>query len=142
MELTIDASILFCALIGKGVTKDIIFSKSIKTDSPKNLFDELDEHRERVQELSGLSPDEFDSLLDRLKDKINVMPLHSYEKYLKQANLLIPDKDDTEYLALSLSLGKIPIWSNDPHFKQQSLIKVFNTSELVEHLKSEGFEFS
>ncbi len=65
MELVIDATILFTGLIGKGVTKEIIFSKS-------------------------------------------------------------------------LALNKCPIWSNDPHFKEQSLVRVFTTEELVEYLKSKN----
>ncbi len=140
MELIIDASILFCALIGKGVTKEIIFSTAIELFSPKNLFDELEEHNSRIKELSNLSSDEFTSLLGELCRKINIKPLSSYEKFLKQSNSLISDTDDTEYLALSLALNKMPVWSNDPHFKQQSLAKVFNTEELVKHLKSRGYK--
>ena len=53
-----------------------------------------------------------------------------------QANPLISDRDDAEYLALSLSFNKMPIWSEDPHFQEQGLAKVFTTNELIEYLKS------
>lgn len=49
------------------------------------------------------------------------------------ANILI---DDVPYLALALFLD-IPIWSNDGDFKEQSLVKVYTTTELLQTLKVE-----
>ena len=43
---------------------------------------------------------------------------------------LISDSKDIDFLALALSINA-SIWSNDPHFKQQSLIKVFTTEDLL-----------
>lgn len=60
MELVIDATILFCGLMGKGVTKDIIFSEFIRLYSPEYLFDEFEEHKSRIKNISGLSSPTFD----------------------------------------------------------------------------------
>ena len=138
MELVVDATVIFTGIIGTGVTKEIIFSKSVKLHSPEALFKEVEEHKSRIKILSGLSSAEFEELLGKLKGTIKPFPMPKYEKFLNEANKLISDHDDTEYLALSLSMDKCPIWSNDPHFKEQSLVKVFSTEELVEFLKSRG----
>lgn len=136
MELVIDATILFTGLIGKGVTKEIIFSESVVLCCPEALFNEAEEHKSRIKILSGLSSNELEALLGKLKDAIRIFPRPEYEEFLKEANNLISDPNDTEYLALSLALNKCPIWSNDPHFKKQSEVRVFTTSELVKLLKS------
>ncbi len=141
MELVIDATVLFTGLIGTGTTKDIIFSDAVKLYCPESLFKEVEEHKSRIKILSNLSSVELNLLLNKLKEKIKSFSLSKYEKFIKQSNSIISDKDDTEYLALSLALNKIPVWSNDPHFKEQSLVKVFNTKELVEKLKSLGYMF-
>ena len=138
MELVVDATVIFTGIIGKGVTKEIIFSKSVKLHSPEGLFNEVEEHKPRIKFLSALSSAELEDLLGKLKSTINPFPLSKYEKFLNEANKLISDPDDTEYLALSLSMNKCPIWSNDPHFKEQSLVKVFTTDELVKFLKSKN----
>ena len=138
MELVIDATILFTGLIGKGITKEVIFSDFVESYCPETLFKEVEEHKSRIKILSGLSSSELNSLLDKLKTRIKSFPRSEYEIFLKQANSLVSDKDDTEYLALSLALNKCPIWSNDPHLKEQSLVKVFTTKELVEFLKSKN----
>ena len=138
MELVIDATILFTGLIGKGVTKKIMFSKSVELCSPEALFNEAEEHKFRIKILSGLSSAELEALSDKLRDAIKTFPRSKYEEFLKEANSLISDPDDTEYLALSLALNKCPIWSNDPHLKKQTLVKVFTTKELAEFLKSKN----
>ena len=137
MELVVDATVVFTGIIGTGVTKKLIFSKFIKLHCPESLFSEVEEHKSRIKILSGLSSAELGELLIKLKNTIKPFPLYKYEKFLNEANKLISDPDDTEYLALSLSMDKCPIWSNDPHFKQQSAARVFTTKELVELLKSQ-----
>lgn len=138
MDLVVDATIVFTGIIGTGVTKEIIFSKSVKLHCPEALFNEVEEHKSRIKFLSGLSSSEIEELLGKLKSTIKPFPMSKYEPFLGEANKLISDSNDTEYLALSLSMNKCPIWSNDPHFKEQSLVKVFTTDELVEFLKSKG----
>jgi len=136
--LIVDFGIIFTGLTGRGVTKFLLFSKNLKIFAPEYLFDELNEHLSRIKLLSSLSPSEVDVLISKLEEHINIVEKSGFEMFLEEASSLISDPDDTEYLALSLSMDKCPIWSNDPHFKEQSLVKVFNTEELVAYLKSKG----
>lgn len=138
MELVVDASIIFTAMTGRGVTKDIIFLDAIKLYAPEYLSEELDEHKGRIAEISGLSDREVESLLSMLKARIRLVPRIELEGFLREANELVADKDDTEYIALSLARGHLPIWSNDNHFKQQGTVEVLTTAELVSRLKSAG----
>lgn len=142
MQLVIDATVIFTGIIGKGATKEIIFSGFVELFSPKKLFDEIEEHKPRLLSITGFSEFEFDKLLSTIKQRITPLDESKYSSFMDESRRLIPDKDDEPYLALSLSLNKIPIWSNDPHFKKQSVVKVFDTKELVDKLKSLGFEFS
>jgi len=135
MELVIDAGIVFTGLTGLGITKKLLFLKDLKLYSPEQLLEEINEHKPRIIELSSLSSGEIEELLKLIKERISFISEKSFESFLEQANSSIPDKEDTSYLALALSKA-IPIWSNDEHFKQQKLIEVFNTKELVEKLKS------
>jgi len=142
MELIVDATVVFTGIIGIGVTKEIINSSPVKLFSPLHLFDEIDEHKDRLIRLSKLSEAELDKLLFRIKSKITLIPKSEFNSFLEQAKSLVNDKDDEPYIALSLSMNNTPIWSNDPHFDKQSLITVFDTAKLVQHLKSVGYSFS
>jgi predicted nucleic acid-binding protein len=136
VELIVDAGIIFTGLTGTGVTKALLFSRDLKLFAPEYLFDELKEHFSRIKLLSSLSSSEVDSLISKLRGRINIVEKSKFESFLDEADKLISDPDDTEYLALSFSLDNCPIWSEDQHFKRQSLVKIFTTKELVEFLKS------
>ena len=136
--LIVDSGIIFTGLVGTGVTKALLFSKNLKLFGPEYLFDEVKEHLSRIKLLSSLSSSKVDLLISKLRRHINIVEKSKFEAFLNEASRLILDPDDTEYLALSLSMDNCPIWSNDPHFKEQSLVKIFTTEELVAYLKSEG----
>jgi len=89
MELVVDATVVFTGVIGTGVTKEIIFSKSVKLHCPKSLFNEVEEHKSRIKILSGFSSAELEELLIKLKNTIKPFPLSKYEKFLNEANKLI-----------------------------------------------------
>ena len=139
IEMIVDSGIIFTGLTGTGITKSLLFSKSLKLFAPEYLFDELKEHLSRIKLLSSLSSGEIDSLISKLRAHIKIVEKSKFEAFLDEANKLISDPSDTEYLALSLSMNKCPIWSNDPHFKEQSIVQVFTTYELVEFLKCRKF---
>lgn len=95
----------------------------------------MEEHKREIKELSRLSKEESDRLFKELKSKIEIIPKEKFGIFLSKANELISDPNDTEYIALSLYMKDIPIWSEDKHFKQQLLIRVFATDELIKYLK-------
>ena len=138
LKLVVDANILFTGLIGKGVTKALLFSDNLELFAPEFLFDELKEHKYRIESISSLSTENIEQLVNNLEDTIKTIEKSEFEEFLDEANKLISDPDDTEYLALSLALNKCPIWSNDPHFKEQSAVQVFTTDELVKFLKTKN----
>ena len=60
---------------------------------------------------------------------VEFIPLEEYSSFMKEA-LAIPDPDDIDFTALALKLD-CPLWSNDKELKQQTVVKVFSTSELI-----------
>ena len=99
--------------------------------APKELIDELHKHCDEVCVKSRISKELFledISLLPELIEFRDVSPF-----FTAKAHELILDKTDVSFLALAFELN-VPIWSNDPHLKQQSSIKVFSTKELLEFL--------
>jgi len=64
---------------------------------------------------------------------IEFVPKEEFGKYLEKAKEVCSDKDDSPYVALSLSLGKVPIWSNDKELKEDCKevgIRVLSTEEI------------
>src|SRR3989344_1832344 len=105
VELIVDSGIIFTGLTGTGITKSLLFSKSLKLFAPEYLFEELKEHLSRIKLLSSLSSGKIDSLISKLRVHIKIVEKSKFKSFLDEANKLISDPDDTEYLALSLSMN-------------------------------------
>jgi len=133
MRLVVDSNILFATVIRRGKTLELIESDKLKLFSPSFSLGEVEEHRSEILKMSGFTSDELTLFIELLKDEIKFVPLKEYIKFLEKSMHLVPDSDDVDFFALALKLG-CPVWSNDPHFKMQSEVRVFTTKELVEFL--------
>ena len=69
----------------------------------------------------------------QLKQQINFINKKDYDKNIKAAEEISPDKADSDFIALSLKYN-CPLWSNDAILKKQDKIAVISTKELIELL--------
>ena len=130
MELIPDSNIFFSFMKPDSSASYLLFSLRAKFISPKFIKSELSEHKGECLSKSGLSEHEFELRLEEVMENIFFVEDSEYEKRLDEALKLTPDPDDAPYIAAALAL-KAPIWSNDPHLKQQPLVEVFTTKELI-----------
>jgi len=79
---------------------------------------------------SGLSEHEFEIRKAEIESSIKFVKESEYESFLKKTKDSLSDLDDIDFLALALSINS-SIWSNDPHLKEQPLVSVFTTAELI-----------
>lgn len=132
MKFVVDANVLFAlAKPSSAANKILEMYQEIKLAAPDFALLELYKYREELVQKSGGA--NFDKIIESLKSKVVFVDKEEYQYLLKKAASLISDPKDGAYLALALRLF-LPIWSNDPHFKTQSQLEVFTTTELVELL--------
>lgn len=132
MEIIIDNNILF-ALMNPRSTASFMQKELETIYAPEFIVSELEEHEDECREKSRLSKEEFYKRKEEIIRKIILVPVEIYKENLKKASRMIDDEDDTPYIACAL-VRHLPIWSNDPHLKQQTAIPVFTTAELVDVL--------
>lgn len=130
MKLVIDTNRIIAALIRNGTSRALITNSMFKFYSPDKVQEEITQHNQEAREKSHLTEEQFKSVLKLLFEHIEVHPQEKYQSQLKEAESLIEDSADVPFIALSLALENIPIWSDDAHFQHQKRIKVFTTSEL------------
>jgi len=111
----------------------ILQLKKIELIAPSFIKSELEKYKQECLQKSGLSEQEFKTRLTNIYSKISFLDFKDYKRFLKKALQSVPDPDDSAYIALSMKTN-IPIWSNDSHLKQQSLVKVYTTKDLINEL--------
>lgn len=124
---------LFSISKPSSATNKIISELSPKLFAPKFALEELHKYRKALSEKSGR---EFNSIIKTLKNKVKFVNESEYSDLIEKFKTKISDDKDLVYLALASKL-KIPIWSNDPHLKEQSEISVLNTPELISSFELE-----
>ncbi|MFH1316813.1 MAG: PIN domain-containing protein [Candidatus Woesearchaeota archaeon] len=130
----IDANILMSALIASFKnTFDLILNDRLNLFAPDFLLKEIEKHKEEILLKSGLEKTKFDLLLLIISSNMDFIPYEEFKQFIDQAKDMSLDPNDQEYFALALKL-KCAIWTNDKEFKEQDLIQVYSTSELIEKL--------
>src|SRR3989338_5804888 len=132
MKIIFDNNIFFSLLNPDSSASEILSRQRFKLIAPEFIKSELNKYRLECEAKSGLSKQEFEARQTKVESEVSFVKVELYKSFLKKALKLISDPDDAPYLALSMSLNKTPIWSNDPHFKEQSLVPVLTTKEVIE----------
>ncbi|RZN40078.1 MAG: hypothetical protein EFT35_03365 [Methanophagales archaeon ANME-1-THS] len=134
MKLVVDTKVLFSFFKKESKTKKLILNfELLELATPSFCIDELERHKELISRKSRLSNGEYEEVLNALLIFVKVFSLSEYKDCLQNAKNISPDPDDIDFEALALNLD-CAIWSNDKRLKQQSVVKVFSTSELLKLL--------
>ncbi len=134
MEMIANTNRIIAALVKEGISRRIILSGKFSMRTPDFGIKEVSKYRAAIMKKAGLTDGQFDGVMAKLMSKIEVMGEGgiSPQIFREAAKIMDAiDQDDTPFIALSLSLGKAPIWTDDKHFKAQNTVKVFTTKELA-----------
>jgi predicted nucleic acid-binding protein len=131
----VDANIIISALIKNSITRELINYGFLELISVQFVFEEINKHKEELLKKSGLSILEYEKNLSLIKSKITIFPCEYFKDYLKIAKQISPDVNDIQYFALALKTDSV-IWSNDKALKNQKIVKIFSTSEVIKLLEN------
>jgi predicted nucleic acid-binding protein len=136
MDLVVDANILFAGMIKDNLTAELLFNERLHLFAPEFLFMEFKKYEDLILKKTARSKEDFDRVISLLKRRIDIYPFEDFKEYLDQGVEVSPDENDSQYFALALCLGA-SIWSNDKDLKNQEMVKVYSTSELIHLLRFE-----
>lgn len=130
MKVTIDANILFAALIREGETRKLLTNPQLIIYTPAFIFTKLLKYKEEILKKSKNNKEELDYLIAIILKNINLVNDEELKAYIPAAQTLTTDTKDTIYFACALHKDT-NIWTNDMDFKKQKRIKIHTTEELI-----------
>ncbi len=134
MEVIIDANILFSSLIKNSLTANLLFKEDLTLYVPDFFIEEFMKYENLILKKTNRSREDYIRILHCLKKIIHKISGEKFSNFLNKAEKICPDEKDIPYFALALKL-EIPIWSNDKKLKEQNIIKIYSTKEMLEILK-------
>ncbi|MEK6824863.1 MAG: PIN domain-containing protein, partial [Nanoarchaeota archaeon] len=130
MKLVLDNNSLFAIMSPESASSYLFSSIRAKFLAPEFIISELDKYKELCLQKSKLSEHEFEMRQAEVEESIKFFTSSEYVNFLEKSAELISDPNDIDFLALALSKNAA-IWSNDPHLREQSLVNVYTTEDLL-----------
>ena len=131
MKFVVDSNVLFTFFWKNSAAKELFLNQDLELFAPEFALQEIDKYHDEIMRKAKLSPNEFNKQKHELSIYIEFIPLKEYSSFFRHASEITPDKDDVDFVALSLKLV-CPIWSNDLVLKNQKQFKVLTTKEVIE----------
>lgn len=132
MELVVDATALFAAIIGKGKTNKLFFEDRLNLVAFPYLIEEFNKNVGTIAKICSVSEPEVIETFEILKERIKIFPIYKFsDEIMSKAEKLAPHSKDAPYFALALHLG-CAIWTREEDFKKQDEVKIYSTSELID----------
>jgi predicted nucleic acid-binding protein len=138
-RIVIDTNILIGALIRDNSYKArLIKSSQFLFFYPDYGIFEIEKFRDYIctkrEKKPGCAP--FEYAIKFLLESVTVVPNQLYTDMIPIAHRHLAEIDpkDTPFLALALHMN-CPLWSDDAHLKQQSLVPCYSTREFTTLLK-------
>jgi len=143
MRIVIDTNIVFSAILNTNNKIALILLKPRSKNhfySTEQLLNEIEEHKNKIKQLSDYSDDELNKIIKLIVGKIRFINIHLIPKEsFKHAVTLTHnvDIDDTEFIALTEHI-KGKFWSGDKELqkglKKKGWNKFISTDELYERI--------
>jgi predicted nucleic acid-binding protein len=136
----VDANVLIAAFLKDSTVRRIITLSGAQLFVPQYVFEEFGRHRAALAEKAGLS-DSAEEMLTLPSKNLLVVPEEEIRFHLSAAEEAMDpvDKRDAPYLATAMAVPCDGIWSDDPHFDEQTIVPVRTTGKVVAQLRKEGF---
>ena len=134
MHLVVDMNILFSFFKADSLMRKLLTNPSLELYSPYRALDEILEHSNEIMSKAKLKPEYFETIKNALFLHVELVPIQEFIDLMEKAESVSPDEEDTAYFALALK-HKCPIWSDDKRLKKQSIVRVYNTSEIIRLLE-------
>lgn len=134
MKIVIDTNKVIAALIKDGIARKIISSVNFKFITPDHTISEILKHRDEIREKANINHEEFGILLSLIFEKIEVISEEYYKDFIEESKKLISDIDDVPFIALCLATNSSGIWSDDKHFQEQNVVRIFETIDMKRFL--------
>ncbi len=133
LRLVVDTNVIIGSLIRNSTTRFILLNPGHIFYVPEYAIEEVNKHMEMIVAKSGLKLEQVKLVFDIILEHLEIIPMSDIQTNLEKAvKILQSDEKDVPFLALALTIPCDGIWTNDEHFKNQDLVKIWNTNQVLQ----------
>ena len=133
LSFVVDTNVLFTFFWRHSTTRKIFTELQIRLFAPQYALEEIRRYAEEIQNKTKITKNEFEVFYQEILKRVRFFPIEFYQDSVFETKN-IADQKDIDFVALSFKLG-VPLWTNDKELKQEKIIKVLNTQEVISLLE-------
>lgn len=136
MKVVLDYNIVFSALYNQGSAQELFVknhvSRTFEFLVPAYFWEELKRLRGKLIQITRLSSEEIDFLLEKIEEQIITVDIGVYRDFLPEAQKTCPDPKDIPYVALAMATAT-PLLTGDKKLIESlgEKIKILTLNEAV-----------
>lgn len=135
MKIILDINIIISALIKENsIIRALLNLPFFEFYLPAYALTELKKHEKLILRKSGLEKQELKSLIRMLLTRVKIVGESTFSSYYKFADEIIGKIDNKDIPYIALATENDGIWTADKHFKQQKVIQIFTTKDILSKL--------
>ena|SRR3989338_7690754 len=131
MKVVIDSNRVLAAMIKGSTTRGILLDIFFEFVAPDFIITEIRKHENRVLDAAEINKDEFEMVLALIFERITIIPETEYSEFIEPPKDDIEDPKDLPYMAACLASKAHGIWTHDPDFDKQNIIKIFSNIDML-----------
>mgnify|MGYP001558410915 CR=1 FL=1 len=131
MKIVIDTNILLSFFWKDSITRKLIINLKNSLLAPEKAREEIIKYSNEIIQKLKISRKDFEKLFEELEEYIDFIEKKEYSDFIEKVEKIAPDKDDCDFLALAYK-NEYTLWSNDKLLKNQEIVKIISTKELLE----------
>lgn len=131
MRIVIDSNRVFAALIKDHTTRSILFNRKFQFFAPSFIKSEIYKYKKEIMRKTKMTKEEINFVLRDIFNKIEIISYREYQDLIKYFKNKINDPKDVSYLAVCKTIKAEGIWTHDPHFKEQKIIRIFTNIDFL-----------
>src|SRR3989338_6077322 len=139
MKLVVNTNRIIASLIRDSTSRSIMKSPKLKFATIYLGEKEILKYKKEIMDKAKISEQQFDKIKEIALKNIETISDLIIQDKMPQAKEIMDkiDEKDTPFIAAALSIKNDGIWSDDRHFEKQDKIKVWNTRDLMDYIKSQ-----
>src|SRR3989344_9662725 len=131
MKIVIDSNRAIAALIKDSTTREVLFDEYFEFFAPDYIMTEIHKHENHIVKVAEITKEEFETLISLIFEPIKLIPQTEYNEFLEKYKSVIQDEKDVPYIAVCFACNAEGVWTHDPHFLEQKIIKVFTNIDML-----------
>ena len=135
-RIVVDANTIVAATLSDGITRELLLTTEDDLYAPGFLREEIEKYEPMLEERSGFSKAELNTLLERLFRRVGFLSTERTIRHQGAAEREMEaiDPDDALYVAAALELDAA-VWSMDEGLGEQTAVPHLTNSVMVARIR-------